>query len=90
MEHGGIAEIIATGQFPGVTGNKKGPGNSSNQYHFDKPDPKAEVLRAAKAMEDGGKMTPELAKKIKDKVAALDAKPEKKVDYQKDGHPLYD
>lgn len=71
-----------------VIGLSKGP-SCIKKSVWARPSPRKDVLNTAKAIEDAGKMTPELAAMIDLKLKAIDSKPPaRKVDYDKDGHPM--
>lgn len=90
MKHDGIKGIIESGQAPCLVGLKKGP-NSRYQPCFERPRPREDILHTARIIEDGGKMTPEMAAQIKKKLDAIDSQPPPQpVDYGKEGHPALD
>lgn len=88
MEHGGIQEIIASGCAPGLSGLNKGPGCGNRQRVWARPNPVKDMALDAKAMEDAGQMTPEVAGWAEGKIEAAKNQVHEKVDYDKHGHPL--
>jgi len=84
-------------EAPGVVGLVKGPnmkkGRDGHQVSFWKPDPVKDCAIQFKAIEDAGKMTPEMRHFANIKMTKLreaEAKGKiKKVDFQKDGHYLW-
>lgn len=79
--------------FPGTQGLSDGPssGRGANQRPvFTRPDPLRETMRSLKKSEEAGKLTGKDVALARAKVEALKAQEpfRKKVDYEKDGHPL--
>ena len=86
----GIKEILESRQFPGIAGVSDGPGSSSNEMVFNRPDMEKETRLTLRAMENAGQL--DSPDKVEWAKAAMDyAKntPQRKVDYEKPGeHPL--
>lgn len=79
--------------FPFVAGLSEGPdsGKGANQKPvFSRPDPLRETMRSLSMSERAGKLSSKDVVLAQAKVAALKAQEpfRKKVDYEKDGHPL--
>ena len=71
-----------------VLGLYKGPSALRGELIFDRPRPEHDIKETARRVEAAGNMTPDKAKWIKKKLKAVKNQPQKKVDYQKGGHPL--
>jgi len=69
----------------------KGPGRGQNQVAWERPDPAKETKLQLRAIEDAGKMTPEIAQYGETHLKALERDTAlgkiKKEDWGKDGHP---
>ena len=60
----------------------------SGQTHFCTPKPYEEVLKAAKAMENAGRLTPKHEQTFRNRLKKLESKKGGLgIDYQKDGYP---
>lgn len=85
----GICEIVLSGQAPGVTGCSDGPGTMNGKTHFCTPKPYEEVLKAAKATEEAGRLTPKSEAFFRNRLKRLEPKKGGTgMDYQKDGYPV--
>lgn len=85
----GIKEIIESRQFPGLAGMSDGPGSARNEIVFDRPDTAKETEITFREMERNGQLNdPKVATAAKKYLETLKAKPPRKLDYQKEGHPL--
>ena len=89
MKKNGIKEIIESRQFPGLAGVSDGPGSGANEIVFDRPDVAKETEITLRKMEAEGQIKdPKVAASAKKYLSELKAKPPRKLDYQKEGHPL--
>lgn len=88
-----IDEMIRCRQAPGLHRLNDGPGSSSTQKVFDRPDVVKEVQMDLRAMEDAGRLRdPKAMQNAQIKMRAVKNREAaglvKKLDYQKGDHPL--
>ena len=73
-----------------LAGVSDGPCSGAGQTNFNTPKPYEEVLKAARACEEHGNLTPKKEATFRKMLAMHKGKDYGKVDYQKTGHPLND
>ena len=89
-ECGAMAKWADAPKPPPCHGLSDGPGSSSNQVCFERPDLKKEAKRTMRIMEESGafKKNPQLKKVAEYKYNKIMGRNYKKVDYDKGGHRL--